>query len=140
MTETVERLIYRIKIAPGPRGTEELERLFDISGRWNRANQIVGALALSGQIFVQALQGRQHRIDALLARLGGELQNADLQILARWPIVGPGRDDWSTARSDLARLATRALDTLVAATPLADPAGTSRWLGTDPTMFPVRGS
>jgi len=113
MSQTLERLIYRSRMTPGLDEDVELDRIFRTSARWNGTNGIVGALACSGQTFVQVLEGRKDRVAELLERLRADPRHSDLRILARWPIVAPMFDDWSMAKADLRSLDARALNMLV---------------------------
>jgi len=113
MIQTIERLIYRSQITRGLDPRAVLESILKSSERRNPPSGIVGALAFSGQTFVQALEGAPPMIDELMVRISADNRHTDIRILTRTPIVTSMFEHWSMAKTDLSQLAAGSFNALV---------------------------
>lgn len=58
-----------------------LAELLGVSARNNERDEITGALVFADGIFIQALEGREHVVDALMSRLRADTRHRDLNVL-----------------------------------------------------------
>lgn len=81
----------------------ELERILDISRRNNAVDDITGQLIYAGGNFIQAIEGPESRIDALLGRLKADPRHKQLVVILRWPIQSRTFGDWKMQFRRLSR-------------------------------------
>lgn len=72
----------------------DLQRILDVSQRNNAADDITGQLIYAGGNFIQAIEGPENRIDALLARLKADARHKRLVVILRRPIERRAFGNW----------------------------------------------
>ena len=108
-TAPVFRLIYRShsRIADQKRKTE-LGEIFTTARRKNKSRGITGALVISGDSFVQALEGEEAAVRDLYATISQDARHQDVSVLeehgvgartfGRWAMAKVGEDGGSDIR------------------------------------------
>lgn len=89
--------IVYVSTAPRLLTSEALDSILTESRRNNESNNITGMLLYADGNFIQAIEGPEEAIDALLARLRGDLRHRDVTIIARYPITERQFPNWSMA-------------------------------------------
>lgn len=98
---TVFRLMYRSRDRVPPEDRrDELADLFARSRSNNQRRDITGALLVSGQWFVQVLEGDEARVRSLFALITTDVRHDDVELLSEGPV-----DDRIFARWSMARVA-----------------------------------
>lgn len=85
-----KRVIYCSRSTVSMDNPLNLAEILGASARNNRRDEITGALAYSEGIFIQAIEGSPHAVDALMGRLRSDTRHTDLQILGQ---------DWAEKRA-----------------------------------------
>lgn len=87
----VFRLIYRSESRIPDEGAKaELGEIFAVARRKNKSLGVTGALLLSGELFVQALEGEESVVRDLYATIAGDDRHHEVSIVeegdieARW--------------------------------------------------------
>lgn len=98
-TTPVFRLIYRSqsRIDADAR-VEELGEIFTASRRGNQARGITGALVISGDAFVQVLEGGEALVRELYAKIGQDPRHEQLSVLDEQPDAERVFGRWAMAR------------------------------------------
>lgn len=95
------RLIYRShSLIPADQSRTELGEIFATARRKNRELGITGALVISGDAFVQALEGDERAVRALYATICEDPRHDDLAILEETTVAGRTFGRWAMARVD----------------------------------------
>lgn len=93
------RLMYRSRNRiPGDRRKKELGTLFTAARSNNKAQGITGALLLSGDWFVQVLEGEEAPVRALFASIERDPRHAEVALLAAGPVADRVFARWAMAR------------------------------------------
>ncbi|MBK1719379.1 BLUF domain-containing protein [Thiocystis violacea] len=95
------RLIYRSTCTDKLMPNEDLRRLIEQSAESNRQHGITGMLVLSGDQFLQALEGPSEAVNALYARLIRDERHHDLRLISYEPIQESYFEDWGMSLVDL---------------------------------------
>lgn len=82
-------------------GTEDLAHLLQYSRERNAREDISGMLLYRAGNFIQAVEGAEPAIDALLDRIGRDRRHGGLITVLRQPIAERRFADWSMGFSDL---------------------------------------
>ncbi|MEP7023539.1 MAG: BLUF domain-containing protein [Actinomycetota bacterium] len=93
------RLIYRSRnlILPEQRKTE-LGTLFSAARSNNKKQQICGALLVSGDWFVQVLEGDESTVRALFASIESDPRHDRVSVLETGPVASPVFARWAMAK------------------------------------------
>lgn len=94
MTTKMVSMIY-VSSAPGRMNTAELDEILRISRRNNERDAISGLLLYADGNFIQAVEGPQAAIEALLGRLDRDPRHYDITIVGRIPLDQRQFADWS---------------------------------------------
>ncbi len=95
------RLIYRSTCADKLIDNANLRHLVEKSAEHNRAAGITGLLMLSGDRFLQVLEGPEEAVNRLFGRIIRDKRHRDLRLLS-FEQIGPTYfDDWSMHLVDL---------------------------------------
>ena len=95
----VYRLIYRSRnVIPEQERRAELGRLFTAARSHNKQHSITGALLLLDDRFVQTLEGDEHEVQALLARIRADSRHDSLEVLETGLVAGRVFGRWSMAK------------------------------------------
>ena len=76
-----KRVIYCSNATVSMENALNLAEILGVSARNNRRDEITGLLAHAGGIFIQAVEGPPHAVDALMARLRSDTRHRDLRVL-----------------------------------------------------------
>ncbi len=95
------RLIYRSTCAAKPMPNEDLRALIEQSASKNQEIGITGLLVLSGDQFLQALEGPADAVNALYARIIRDTRHHDLRLISYEPIEETYFHDWGMSLVDL---------------------------------------
>jgi hypothetical protein len=95
------RLIYQSTSARNPVDNEDLRALVERSTENNKAAGITGLLLLSGNRFLQVLEGPSEAVNALFGRIIRDKRHRDVQLLTYEPIGEVYFDDWNMYLVDL---------------------------------------
>ncbi len=115
--DALEQLIY---VSIDTREVTNPIRAADIlaeARRNNARDDITGVLTFTGGRFVQILEGRNERLEDLLARLAVDHRHRDLKILARRTITHRDFHGWDMVSPRLARSQIDKLNLLLTQTP-----------------------
>jgi hypothetical protein len=130
-SETIFRLIYRSQslISADDRRTA-LGEIFTSARRNNKRLGVTGALVISGDSFVQALEGDESVVRDLYATIGQDSRHHDLTLLEEQVVEGRAFGRWAMAKvatdggSDI-RLLSNATKGVIVAAPGTDPSITT---------------
>ena len=89
--------------ATTPFTDRELQSLLDDSRESNRAHQVTGMLLYCGGNFIQALEGTQAALDAVLQRIRASRRHGGLITLYHEPIAQREFGDWNMAFRQIER-------------------------------------
>ena len=89
------RLIYQSTCTRNPIDNEDLRDLVQRSAEHNRAAGITGLLLLSGNRFLQVVEGPSDAVNALFGRIMRDQRHRDVQLLTYEPIGDVYFDDWN---------------------------------------------
>ena len=95
------RLIYQSTSVRSPVDNEDLRDLIERSTENNKAAGITGLLLLSGNRFLQVLEGPSDAVNALFGRIIRDKRHRDVQLLTYEPIGEVYFDDWNMYLVDL---------------------------------------
>jgi hypothetical protein len=95
------RLIYRSTCTDKFMSNEALRELVTKSAEHNRALGITGLLVLSGDQFIQALEGPADAVNDLYAQIARDSRHHHLRLISYEPIGETYFDDWGMALVDL---------------------------------------
>lgn len=95
------RLIYQSTSVRNPVDNEDLRTLIERSTENNKAAGITGLLLLSGNRFLQVLEGPSDEVNALFGRIIRDKRHRDVQLLTYEPIGEVYFDDWNMYLVDL---------------------------------------
>lgn len=95
------RLIYRSTVCDAPIANADLRALVERSGERNKAAGITGLLLLSGDHFLQVLEGPSDAVNRLFARIIRDRRHRDVRLLSFEPIGDAYFDDWGMSLVDL---------------------------------------
>lgn len=95
------RLIYQSVCARNPIPNEDLRDLVQRSTESNRAAGITGLLLLSGNRFLQVLEGPADAVNDLFGRIIRDKRHRDVRLLTYEPICETYFDDWNMYLVDL---------------------------------------
>ena len=107
MTQTVPddgergafRLMYRSRnLIPPEQRRVELGELFSVARSNNKRQRISGALLVSGDWFVQVLEGDEGAVRALYDRIAADPRHQDIVLLDTSAVDGPVFARWAMAR------------------------------------------
>lgn len=97
--ENVYRLMYRSRNRiPEDQRKKELGTLFTAARSNNKAQGITGALLLSGDWFVQVLEGREEAVRALFSSIERDPRHAEVTLLEGRPVPERVFARWAMAR------------------------------------------
>lgn len=95
------RLIYQSVCVRNPIDNDDLRDLVQRSTENNRAAGITGLLLLSGNRFLQVLEGPSDAVNALFGRIIRDKRHRDVQLLTYEPMGDAYFDDWNMYLVDL---------------------------------------
>ncbi len=95
------RLIYRSTCTDKFMPNEALRELVGRSSEHNRPAGITGLLVLTGDRFLQVLEGPEDAVNDLYARIIPDKRHHDLRLICYEPIGDRYFDDWSMSLVDL---------------------------------------
>lgn len=81
--------------ATEPMSADDLLALLEQCSRNNTKNGITGMLIYGNETFLQALEGDEDLVDALIEKIGRDPRHKDMQILERKPVEARRYADWS---------------------------------------------
>lgn len=76
-----KRVIYCSHATVAMEHPLNLAELLGVSARNNERDEITGLLAFSGDVFIQALEGRKEAVDGLMTRLRADSRHRDIMVL-----------------------------------------------------------
>lgn len=76
-----KRIIYCSHATVSMENALNLAEILGASARNNRRDEITGVLAYADGMFIQAIEGQAHVVDALIARLRADSRHRDLRVL-----------------------------------------------------------
>lgn len=95
----VFRLIYRSESRiPAEQGKTELGEIFTVARRKNRGLGVTGALLMSGDVFVQALEGQETVVRDLYTRIAEDERHAELSIVEEGTVGTRTFGRWAMAQ------------------------------------------
>ena len=100
LSSTLNRLVYRSVSSVSAGHDRDFEQIIKISARNNRRDGLTGALVLLDGCFVQVLEVRRARVDALMRRVMDDPRHRELVVLGDWPITARLFAGFSMARLD----------------------------------------
>lgn len=97
---TMVQIIYISRSTSAPQNAAQgvdpvVSRILAKSRTNNRKNGLTGVLYFGNGCFFQCLEGEEHAIDALYARLEQDERHRDLKLLSRTTIASPQFQEWS---------------------------------------------
>ena len=95
------RLIYQSTVSDKFLPNTEIKSLVERSSANNRALGITGLLLLSGDHFLQVLEGPADAVNALFARIMADPRHRDIRLLTFEPTSEIYFDDWNMYLVDL---------------------------------------
>jgi hypothetical protein len=95
------RLIYRSTCAGGFISNEALRKLVEQSAENNRADAITGLLLLSGDQFLQVLEGPSDAVNRLYGRIVQDPRHENVRLVSFEPIGPAYFDEWNMYLLDL---------------------------------------
>ena len=95
------RLIYRSFCTDKLMSNEALRELIEQSARNNRAAGITGMLILSGDQFLQVLEGPDVAVNALYCKIIQDERHHDARLISYGPAEESYFDDWGMSLVDL---------------------------------------
>ncbi len=95
------RLIYQSTVSDSPIDNEALRALVERSSERNKAAGITGLLLLSGDQFLQVLEGPSDAVNRLFARIMRDPRHHDVRLRSFEPIGDTYFDDWNLSLVDL---------------------------------------
>tara|TARA_R110000764_G_scaffold50814_1_gene111559 strand:- start:31 stop:462 length:432 start_codon:yes stop_codon:yes gene_type:complete len=98
--KSLTRLVYRSDSCISHDDTAALDEIFRVSLRNNARDGLTGALALPDGKFIQAIEGEQAPLEALMARLQADDRHTNITMLGSWPITARLFRGWAMARPD----------------------------------------
>ena len=99
-SSSLNRLVYRSVSSVSSGHDRAFEEIIKISARNNQRDGLTGALVLLDGCFVQVLEGRRARVDALMRRVMDDPRHRELVVLGDWPITARLFAGFSMARLD----------------------------------------
>ena len=97
----LSRLIYRSQTSWDQLTNEVLLELAKTSAAANQERNLTGLLILSGETFLQVLEGPSHEVNALYAKLMKDSRHHDLVLISYEQIASRCFEDWSMRVVDL---------------------------------------
>ncbi|WP_159756193.1 BLUF domain-containing protein [Sphingomonas sp. 8AM] len=94
MADLVYQLVY-ISHASGPLDDAELDRLAVEATRFNADHAITGLLLHDGWRFIQALEGRQSEVEALMARIERDPRHDSIAYIERRQVQARQFGGWA---------------------------------------------
>jgi hypothetical protein len=95
------RLIYKSVAVEDVVSNETLRNLEAQASERNAEDGITGLLVLSGNTFLQALEGPAKAVTALFARIASDKRHSQIELVTFEPSVDPLFDDWRMRLVDL---------------------------------------
>lgn len=106
------RLIYRSQTSWDNLSNEMLKELAQASEKRNREQGISGLLVLSGENFLQVLEGEACKVSALYAKILQDKRHHDVTLISFEQVTGRCFEDWSMRVADLNDLPLSSRDLL----------------------------
>jgi hypothetical protein len=106
MGEEVEncRLIYKSRASTDVVSNEAINHLVEQSAQANEARQITGLLLLSGNRFLQVLEGPYHDVNRLYGNIMRDTRHRDVELVAFEPMESRYFEEWNMRLVDLYEL------------------------------------
>ena len=99
MSETTFRLIYRSRsLIPTETRKSVLGEIFSAARSNNKRQEITGALLLSGEYFVQALEGDEESVQRLYDHIAKDERHEDVTVVDERHLEGRTFGKWSMAQ------------------------------------------
>lgn len=89
------RLIYRSRALPSTLGKKALEDIASISEKNNKRDGIVGVLLMSGDQFLQVLEGPVRYVNQLYLKIAKDERHSNVELITYEQINTPYFFDWS---------------------------------------------
>lgn len=89
------RLIYRSRAHPSALGKKTLEEISTTAEKNNKDDGIVGVLIMSGDQFLQVLEGPVRFVNQLYLKISKDERHSDLELITYEQINTPYFFDWS---------------------------------------------
>lgn len=89
------RLIYRSRAHPSALGKKTLEEISSIAEKNNKKDGIVGVLLMSGDQFLQVLEGPVRYVNQLYLKIAKDERHSDIELITYEQINTPYFFDWS---------------------------------------------
>ena len=100
MSNNLRRVVYRSHSCIAHDDVVELDKIFRVSLRNNKRDQLTGGLALPDGKFVQVIEGPAPRVDDLISRLRSDVRHTNISPLGDWPVSARLFTGWAMARPD----------------------------------------
>lgn len=98
---TISRLIYKSIASAEIVSNETLRDLEQVSAKSNAAQGISGLLVLSGNVFLQVLEGDARDVTALFARIAADKRHRQVELITFETVAERSFDDWHMRLIDL---------------------------------------
>ncbi|MEM9160586.1 MAG: BLUF domain-containing protein [Verrucomicrobiota bacterium] len=98
------RLIYKSLASEEILDPEELELLVDAASDRNADSGITGMLVLTGNRFIQVLEGPSRFVNQLYSRIANDKRHSEIELISFEPIDSTLFCDWTMKLMDLSQL------------------------------------
>jgi hypothetical protein len=99
MSDTTFRLIYRSRtLIPAESRKAVLGEIFSVARSNNKRQEITGALLLSGDYFVQALEGEEEAVQRLYEHISKDERHEEVTVVDERRLDGRTFGKWSMAQ------------------------------------------
>ncbi|OUW17954.1 MAG: hypothetical protein CBD18_03565 [Opitutales bacterium TMED158] len=98
------RLIYESKATPALLETHELNQLLSLASERNRLSGITGQLVLTGDHFLQALEGPTRYVNQLYNKIVADSRHTEIELISYQSIDAALFYDWTMRLIDLKSL------------------------------------
>ena len=98
------RLIYKSRASTDIVSNEAISALVEQSAQANKERQITGLLLLSGNQYLQVLEGSNHNVNRLYGNISRDKRHRDVELITFEPMECRYFDDWAMRLVDLYEL------------------------------------
>ena len=98
------RLIYKSKASTDIVSNEAISHLIESSAKANKARKITGLLILSGNKFLQVLEGPYSDVNRLYGNIMRDTRHSDVELITFEPMESRYFDEWDMRLVDLYEL------------------------------------
>lgn len=98
------RLIYKSRASTDVVSNKAISSLVEQSAQANKERQITGLLLLSGDQYLQVLEGPCHNVNRLYGTISRDKRHRDIELITFEPMESRYFDDWGMRLVDLYEL------------------------------------